>query len=130
MLSVYRAEDWDLANPMLTGCLKIFQKNMKLIITIYRYKDTNPTTASLLPDTSDDRLEVFCECPIDLKPQENIIPFVDAVIDSSRYYVMRVKDPNSNRSMLLGVGFRERDQSFDFKNCLNDYTRFVDRMVS
>ena len=63
-----------------------------------------------------------------MKPGEDIIYFVDAVIDSSRYYVIRLKDRMSTRSLLVGIGFRERDTSFDFKNCLNDYVRYVDRM--
>ena len=67
------------------------------------------------------------------------------MIDSSRYFVIKFLDPRaaaavasksggsssnkSSRSTYLGVGFRERDQAFDFKNCLNDYTKFIDRMA-
>lgn len=40
----------------------------------------------------------------------------------------RVKDRNSTRSALIGIGFRERDSAFDFKNSLNEYVRYVDRM--
>ena len=64
-----------------------------------------------------------------MKPGEDVIAFVDAVIDSSRYYVLRIKDPKSSRTTLLGVGFRERDTAFDFKQILNDYVRYVDRMA-
>lgn len=64
----------------------------------------------------------------DVKPGENIIQFVDAVIDSSRYYVVRIKDPKSSRTTMLGVGFREREDAFDLKNCLNDYVKFISRM--
>ena len=53
---------------------------------------------------------------------------MDAVIDSSRYYVIRIKDPKSTRTTLLGIGFRERDEAFDFKTCLNDYVKFINRM--
>ncbi|KAJ1435871.1 hypothetical protein B484DRAFT_325355 [Ochromonadaceae sp. CCMP2298] len=84
--SGHRAEDWNLANPIFTGCLKIFQGGDKLRL---------------------------------VKPGENILGFVDAVIDSSRYYVVRIKDPESSRSTLVGVGFRDRECAFDFKNCLN-----------
>jgi hypothetical protein len=52
---------------------------------------------------------------------------VDGVIDSSRYYAVRIKDPKSNRTTNIGIGFRDREQAFDFKNCLNEYIRYVDR---
>ena len=29
---------------------------------------------------------------------------------------------------MVGVGFRERDVAFDFKNSLNEYVRYVERM--
>jgi len=47
-----------------------------------------------------------------VKAHENITTYVDAVIDSSRYYVLRIKDPKSSRTTLIGIGFRERDQAF------------------
>jgi adaptin ear-binding coat-associated protein 1/2 len=63
-----------------------------------------------------------------VKPGGDIISFVDGVIDSSRYYVLRLQDRASSRSVLIGIGFRERDTAFDFKNALNDYVRYIDRM--
>jgi hypothetical protein len=38
------------------------------------------------------------------------------------------QDPRSERTTLIGIGFRERDQAFDFKNALNEYVKYVDRM--
>jgi hypothetical protein len=29
---------------------------------------------------------------------------------------------------MVGIGFRERDVAFDFKNSLNEYVRYVERM--
>ena len=63
-----------------------------------------------------------------VKPGENVLAFVDSVIDSSRYYVVRIKDPRSTRTTLLGIGFRERDDAFDLKNALNEYVKFINRM--
>ena len=65
-----------------------------------------------------------------MKPGGDITHFVDGVIDSSRYYVLRLKDRASTRSALMGVGFRERETGFDFKNALNDYVRYIDRMAT
>lgn len=120
--SGHRAEDWGLANPLCTGCLQIFQADTQLRIILFSYKDANHltmTAENILP---------LGQCPIEVKHGENITTFVDAVIDSSRYYVLRLKDPKSSRTTLIGVGFREREQAFDFKNCLNEYVKFVDRM--
>lgn len=81
-----------------------------------------------------------------MKPGESITTFVDGVIDSSRYYVLRIKDPKSSRTTLignemhlvsydlsnlfgvLGIGFRERETAFDFKSALNEYIKYVDRL--
>ena len=50
------------------------------------------------------------------------------MIDSGRYFVLRAKDPASSRTTLIGIGFRERETSFDFKNVLNEYIRYIDRV--
>ena len=42
----------------------------------------------------------------------------------------RVKDPQSARSVSIGIGFRERETAFDFKSSLNEYVRYVDRMCT
>lgn len=121
--SGHRAEDWGLGSPLFTGVMKVYQADIKLRICIYSFKD--PKTLN----TAAENLIFFGQCPIDVKPKEDITPFVDAVIDSSRYYVLRIKDPASNRTTLIGIGFRERDIAFDFKTVLNDYVRYVDRMA-
>lgn len=101
--------------------MKIFQADIKLRIALYSFKDPAKTVVS------DDNLQFFGECPIELKVDDSLTTYVDGVIDSSRYYVIRVKDPKSSRTTLIGIGFRERDQAFDFKNALNEYIRYIDR---
>lgn len=56
--SGHRAEDWNLANPIFTGCIKIFQADVKLFIRIYRFKDPSGLIVQ------DDNIQLFGECPI------------------------------------------------------------------
>ncbi|CAM9806718.1 unnamed protein product, partial [Ectocarpus fasciculatus] len=117
--SGHRAEDWGIDKPLMTGHLKVGMSSTA-------HRNADPENSSF----TDDNLVTFAECPIIVKPQEDITPFVDAVIDSSRYYVLRIKDPNhATRSAIIGIGFRERDIALDFKHVLNEYVRYVGRMA-
>lgn len=122
--SGHRAESFGLDNPLFTGHLKVIQTDLKLRVAIYRYKDV--TTLLTTPEN----LILFGECPIEIEPKGDITPFVDSVADSSRYFVIRIKDPASKRSVSIGIGFRERETAFDFKSSLNEYVRYVDRMCT
>lgn len=45
-------------------------------------------------------------------------PSVDAVLDSSRYFVVRVED--AGRKAYIGMGFAERTDSFDFSESISN----------
>ncbi|KAJ8088084.1 hypothetical protein PM082_013635 [Marasmius tenuissimus] len=97
----YRAQDWgDLAAPLWKGRMRIIEKSAGVSI--------------LLEDGQTG--ELFARAEYD--PAK---PCVEAVLDSSRYFVVRVED--SGKKAYIGLGFAERTDSFDFNVALQDYTK-------
>ena len=96
----YRAADWKLEAPDWTGRLKIVAKG-------------NSCTIKL-----EDRLsyELFAKAPVTQYPG----PAVEAVTDSSRYFVIKIED-DGGRHAFIGIGFSDRGDSFDFNVALQDF---------
>ncbi|KAG9015280.1 hypothetical protein FRB93_012979 [Tulasnella sp. JGI-2019a] len=94
----YRAEGWgDLSNPLWKGRMRILETSKCTI----RLED--PST-------------VFAQSPYDVTGTA-----VEPVLDSSRYFVLRVED--SGKKAYIGIGFAERTEAFDFNVALQDYTK-------
>ncbi len=70
---------------MITGVMKVVQCDNKLFVRIYEDKKTtmgNVVTSELV---------LFSECPIVLENNMIISNFVENVVDSSRYFVLRIE---------------------------------------
>lgn len=67
--------------------------------------------------------DLFAQCVI---PDGEHEKYVEKVLDSSRYFVLRIA--NGQRHAFIGFGFSERGDAFDFTCCLQDFkSTFVDR---
>ncbi|KAG0697023.1 hypothetical protein DFH29DRAFT_948554 [Suillus ampliporus] len=97
----HRANDWgDLAQPLWKGRLRIIEKS---------------SSAALMFEDAQTG-ELFARAPYD-----PLKPCVEAVLDSSRYFVIKVED--TGKKAYIGMGFAERTDSFDFNVALQDYTK-------
>ncbi|KAK9967037.1 hypothetical protein ABG768_001457 [Culter alburnus] len=100
----YRAADWKLDEPAWTGRMKITAKGTAAFIKL---EDKNTG-------------ELFAQAPVDQYPGSA----VEAVTDSSRYFVIRIEDGNG-RHAFIGIGFADRGDSFDFNVALQDHFKWV-----
>jgi len=97
----HRATEWgDLGKPLWKGRLRIIETSKGAAL---HFED---------PQTG----EQFAKAEYD--PAR---PSVEAVLDSSRYFVVRVED--AGKKAYIGMGFAERTDSFDFNVALQDYTK-------
>lgn len=100
----YRAADWQLDTPDWTGRLRVVAKGKDLIIKL------------------EDKVsgELFAKCPVDTYPGLA----VEAVLDSSRYFVLRLLD-DTGRAAFVGMGFQDRGDSFDLNVALQDHFKHL-----
>ncbi|KAK3105112.1 hypothetical protein FSP39_017515 [Pinctada imbricata] len=98
------AADWNLEKPDWTGRLRVVAKGRDLFI-------------KLEDKTSG---ELFAQCPVESYPGVA----VEAVMDSSRYFVIRLKD-EGGRSAFIGIGFEDRGDSFDLNVALQDHFKWL-----
>ena len=100
----YRAADWKLDEPDWTGRMRIVALGKDLFI-------------KLEDKTSG---ELFAQCPVESYPGIA----VESVTDSSRYFVLRIRDDNG-RSAFIGLGFMDRGDSFDLNVALQDHFKWL-----
>lgn len=99
-----RAADWKLDEPDWTGRMRIVALGKDLFI-------------KLEDKTSG---ELFAQCPVESYPSIA----VESVTDSSRYFVLRIRDDNG-RSAFIGLGFMDRGDSFDLNVALQDHFKWL-----
>lgn len=103
----YRADEWNINKWDWEGSLKVVSKGEECTI---RLED----------NTSG---ELYAQAPV---RGDQPLP-VEAVIDSSRFFVLRVEDTSGPqaRHAFIGIGFRERVPAYDFQAAIHDHLKYV-----
>ena len=119
---VCSAEDWNLGKPLATCHLVVERRDDVCLIRCMtdKPKEGGP------PGSTEEKL--FCRCDVDLQdPSHKLEQYCEAVVDSSRYFVLRIVDPRTGRAAHIGVGFRQREDASNFRLALQDYERSLQR---
>ncbi|RWR97468.1 Adaptin ear-binding coat-associated protein 1 NECAP-1 [Cinnamomum micranthum f. kanehirae] len=105
----YRADEWDVNKWAWEGALKVVSKEEECIIKL-----VDKTTGELYA-------RAFLR---NGEPHP-----VEPVIDSSRYFVLRVEENIGGRlrHAFIGIGFRERTQAYDFQAALHDHMKYLNK---
>ncbi|KAK4286096.1 hypothetical protein QN277_002704 [Acacia crassicarpa] len=105
----YRADEWDVNKWAWEGTLKVISKGELCIIKL---EDRN---------TGELYAQAFLRNG-ELHP-------VEPVIDSSRYFVLRIEENIDGRlrHAFIGIGFRERTEAYDFQAALHDHMKYLNK---
>ena len=118
----HRAELWDLA--------KVAVENTLLSVTT---EGTNYRTLNInIYQKTSDKKNLVAVCTFNLYDtrDKKLDFFVEEVVDSSRYFVLRLVDQKrNNRHAQIGAGFRERDEAIQFKESLYGYVSGIRREI-
>jgi hypothetical protein len=107
---MYSAEQWDLANPLQTCGLQVERRDNDLYLLFTTEKHT----------------KLFALA----KTQETIGgKSVEAVVDSSRYFVTHISRGAEQQTAMIGFGFRERDIAIDLLGNLQQFRRSIEREI-
>ena len=99
----YHCQQWPKENHIFTGRVVVVARGSQCTIRLM-----DPEKGTL-----------FAQCPLD---NDNPQLSVEPVVDSSRYFVIRVSD-GSGRYAYLGMGFLERSDAFEFNVTLQDHVK-------
>ncbi|KAG2717513.1 hypothetical protein I3760_03G179800 [Carya illinoinensis] len=105
----YRADEWDVNKWAWDGLLKVISKGEECIIRL-----EDKTTGELYA-------RAFLR---NGEPHP-----VEPVIDSSRYFVLRIEENIGGRlrHAFIGIGFRERTEAYDFQAALHDHMKYLNK---
>ncbi|KAB5512688.1 hypothetical protein DKX38_029716 [Salix brachista] len=105
----YRADEWDVNKWAWEGSMKVLSKGEECIIRL------------------EDKITGELYALAFLRKGE--LHPVEPVIDSSRYFVLRIEENIGGRlrHAFIGIGFRERTEAYDFQAALHDHMNYLDK---
>ncbi|XAR72562.1 hypothetical protein NMG60_11019247 [Bertholletia excelsa] len=105
----YRADEWNVNKWAWEGSLKVVSKGEECIIKL-----EDKTTG-----------ELYARAFL----REGEPHPVEPVIDSSRYFVLRIEENIGGRlrHAFIGIGFRERPEAYDFQAALHDHMKYLNK---
>lgn len=120
----HRAEDWNLAKPLATCSLIVARRDNDLCINIMGERPKPGAPAGAM----ENYLFAQSDVQVDFSnPSHKIDHWVNPVVDSSRYFAVRIKDSKTGREAFIGVGFRERTDATNFRMSIEDYINSLKR---
>ncbi|RKP21165.1 hypothetical protein ROZALSC1DRAFT_27412 [Rozella allomycis CSF55] len=93
----HKASDWNESHFLWQGSLIIKSHEIK---SCFKYLNG----------------EIFAQCPYEHGS-------VEQVTDSSRYFVLKLVEVNTNKHAFVGLGFEDRNDAFDFNVILQDFSK-------
>lgn len=120
----HRAELWNLATPLMTCSLIVNRKDESLCVNIMaeRPKPNAPAGATETYSFAQSNISVDLS-----KPGNQLEHWVVPVVDSSRYFALRIQNPNTGKEAFIGIGFRERLDATNFRMSMEDYVNSLKR---
>eukprot|EP00768_Dysnectes_brevis_P002828 gnl/Dysnectes_brevis/2069_a2391_1588.p1 GENE.gnl/Dysnectes_brevis/2069_a2391_1588~~gnl/Dysnectes_brevis/2069_a2391_1588.p1 ORF type:complete len:202 (+),score=21.55 gnl/Dysnectes_brevis/2069_a2391_1588:1769-2374(+) len=106
-ISNFKCAEWQPSDMIFQGKIKVLAKGVQCLLELVKEDGTS-----------------FTRIPVQFR---GAIPVIERATDSSRYFILIVKDEASGRVANVGLGFKAREGAFDFKVALGDHGKWLQR---
>jgi hypothetical protein len=128
-VSGYRANDWNLATPLQTCGFQVERRDNDLYLLFTVENHTKLFALSKVrtghSGISDSGSGGSGSESTNTEQRSSI----ESVVDSSRYFVTKIQDPQTGKEAMLGFGFRDREVAIDLMGNLQQFQRSIQREI-